>query len=109
MNYTTKRFLESIGRGKEQQNESKEFQIELNKDPTDSSASTKKNEEVMNQSLGNICRSLDNSYISKRARSNKKKKSNQIEAQAKRKQKQEEEVAKMMKGKGIKNLLSRLR
>lgn len=80
------------------------------RDHSDSSLSLKKNENsVMNASLGNICNSLDNSFVAKRARSNRSKKSSQIEEEIKRKQKQEEEMTKMMKNKGIKNLLHRLR
>lgn len=79
MNHTTKRFLESIGRSenRQQQNEPTDAGND-NRDHSDSSHSTKKNDSMLNQSLGNICNSLDNSFIAKRSRSGKKKKSSEI-------------------------------
>jgi hypothetical protein len=78
MNYTTKRFLESIGRSEYHHQNGHADAGNDNRDHSDSSHSTKKNDSMLNQSLGNICNSLDNSYISKRARSSRKKKSSEI-------------------------------
>lgn len=78
MNFTTKRFLESIGRSDTHQRNDHADAGNDNRDHSDSSHSTKKNDSMLNQSLGNICNSLDNSFISKRARSGRKKKSSEI-------------------------------
>lgn len=78
MNYTTKRFLDSIGRNETRHHNDQADAGNDNRDHSDSSHSTKKNDSMLNQSLGNICNSLDNSFISKRARSSRKKRSNEI-------------------------------
>jgi hypothetical protein len=59
--------------------------------------------------LGNICNNLDNSLLARKARNSKKKSSNVLEDEAKRKQRHDEEMAQMMKDRGVKNLLLRLR
>jgi hypothetical protein len=62
----------------------------------------------LNKSLGNICESLETSFISKRARSDKKKRLGQVEEKRKKKE-QEQEKAKIMKVRGVKSLRQRLR
>lgn len=75
---TTRKFLDCIGRKNEEKEDDKEGQYELARDNSDSSLSLKKSESGLNKSLGDICNSLDNSFVSKRARNNKRKKSCQI-------------------------------
>lgn len=52
---------------------------------------------------------MDNSFVSRQARSKNKKKRQQQMDEAEKKKKRDEELNKMLKDKGIKNLLSRLR
>jgi hypothetical protein len=63
----------------------------------------------LNKSLSNVCNSLDTSYVSKKARSEKKKRMGQVEEERRRKKEQEEEMGRMMKARGVKSLLQRLR
>lgn len=108
MKETTDRFMSAIGRGTANSKENADNESQ-NNDKSDSSISAKKNDSSLNKSLGNICESLDTSFHSKKARSKNAKKREQIQEEIKRKQKHDEEMARMLKDKGIKNLLHRLR
>jgi hypothetical protein len=59
----------------------------------------------LNKSLGDVCESLNNSFVSRKARSQNKKKRDQIQEEVRMKQKRDEEITKMLREKGVKNLL----
>ena len=71
MNVTTDQFLDAIGRSQKKAVENVEEFIE--------ERSHEKKEESLNKSLGQICEALDTSFVSKRARSEKKKKESKAE------------------------------
>lgn len=110
MNVTTDRFMAAIGKESSRIIDEVPNQKELFKDMSDSSQSIKKDRSVeLNQSLGNICQSLNNSFVAKKARHHNRKKRDQIQEEIIQKQKRDEETSKMLKEKGLKNLLQQLR
>lgn len=108
MHHTTQRFFDSIGKNTSS-NKKQEEAVELNKDTSESSINLRRNDSGLNKSLGNICESLETSFISKRARSDRKKRMGQMEEEKRKKEEQEQEMAKIMKARGVKSLLQRLR
>ena len=82
--------------------------MELKKDASDSSINNN-NHDSLNKSLGSICESMDKSFVARQAKSQNRKKRQQMKDEVELKKKRDQELDKMLKDKGVKNLLSRLR
>lgn len=91
MKNTTDRFLSAIGR-EPQVVIDDVFRRDVQRDHSgDSSQSMKRDgESALNKSLGDVCESLNNSFVSRKARSQNKKKRDQVQEEVRMKQKRDE-------------------
>ena len=97
--------MDAIGRSKQLDPEVDVYEEEQNNDSSGNGGE----ETMLNQSLGNICSALDTSYVSRKARSLNKKKLQKKVDEEKKKKEREEEMNKMLRERGVKSLLQRLR